>query len=145
MSRSSPASIRTRWWCRTRHCGFSRADRRKPRLPATLGRPARCSLPPANAARLTGNDFFPSLISDPFHSGLVLVFAIAALMMVVAAIASWYAGVRAADELSAPDAGERLGEEPETYAPVEGEEVGELTGPLAHALRFPTAAPKDAS
>ena len=103
------------------------------------------SLPPANAARLTGTDFFPSLISDPFHSGLVLVFAISALMMVVAAVASWYAGVRASDELSAPDAGERLGEEPETYAPVEGEEVGELTGPLAHALRFPTAAPKDAS
>jgi MFS family permease len=97
------------------------------------------SLPAGNAARLTGTDFFPSLISDPFHQGLVLVFAIAALMMVVAAIASWYAGVRATDELSAPDAGERLGEEPDSYAPVEGDEVGELTGPLAHALRFPTA------
>ena len=103
------------------------------------------SLPSANAARLTGTDFFPSLISDPFHQGLVLVFAIAALMMVVAAIASWYAGVRATDELSAPDAGERLGEEPDTYAPVEGEEAGELTGSLAHALRFPTTAAKDVS
>ena len=103
------------------------------------------SLPAGNAARLTGTDFFPSLISDPFHQGLVLVFAIAALMMVVAAIASWYAGVRATDELSAPDAGERLGEEPDTYAPVEGEEVGELTGSLAHALRFPTAESEERS
>jgi MFS family permease len=101
------------------------------------------SLPPANAARLTGTNFFPSLISDPFHSGLVLVFAISALMMIIAAVASWYAGVRASDELSTPDAGERLGEEPETYAPVEGEEADEITGPLAHALRFPSSARED--
>jgi len=102
------------------------------------------SLPASNVANLTGNDFFPALISDPFHAGLVLVFAISALMMVVAAIASWFAGKRPDDERSHPDAGERLGEEPESYAAVEGEPADDGVGPLAHALGFPTA-PEDAS
>ncbi len=94
------------------------------------------SLPAANVATLTGNDFFPTLISDPFHAGLVLVFAIAALMMVVAAIASWFAGGRRAPESSRPDAGERTGEEPETYAVVEGDPVDGGAGPVAAALGF---------
>ena len=58
------------------------------------------SLPAENVATLTGKDFFPSLIAHPFHTGLVLVFGIAAAMMVVAAIASWFAGSPAAEELS---------------------------------------------
>ncbi len=95
------------------------------------------TLPAANVDTLTGHDFFPSLISDPFHQGLVLVFAIAALMMVVAAIASWYAGTRRDDEQSHPDAGERTGEEPQTYAVVEGGPADPAVGPLAHALGFP--------
>jgi MFS family permease len=95
------------------------------------------SLPSSNVATLTGNDFFPSLISSPFHEGLVLVFAIAALMMVVSAVASWYAGASPADEVSHPDRGERLGEEPETYAEVEGEPADASVGPLAAALGFP--------
>jgi hypothetical protein len=95
------------------------------------------SLPSSNVATLTGNDFFPSLISSPFHEGLVLVFAIAALMMVVSAVASWYAGASPADEVSHPDSGERLGEEPETYAEVEGEPADASVGPLAAALGFP--------
>ncbi len=102
------------------------------------------SLPAANVTALTGNDFFPSLISDPFHQGLVLVFAIAAAMMVVAAVASWYAGKRPSDELSRPRSGERLGEEPGSYALVEGDPATDDTGPLAHALGFP-AAPRDES
>ena len=93
-------------------------------------------LSPAQVSILTGKDFFPSLISDPFHSGLVLVFAIAALMMVVAAVASWYAGRRPDVELSHPDSGERTGEEPETYALVEGDPAEAGAGPLAHALGF---------
>ena len=96
------------------------------------------SLPAANVKALTGNDFFPSLISDPFHQGLVLVFAIAAAMMVVAAVASWYAGRRPTDELSRPLSGERLGEEPDTYGLVEGEDADDAAGPLAHALGFPS-------
>jgi MFS family permease len=48
------------------------------------------TLPASNAATLTGKEFFPHLISGPFHSGLVVVFAAAALMMFVAAIASFF-------------------------------------------------------
>jgi MFS family permease len=45
-------------------------------------------VPAANAATLTGKEFFPNLISGPFHSGLVVVFIAAALMSVVSALAS---------------------------------------------------------
>jgi len=45
-------------------------------------------LPPANVAALTGKQFFPHLISGPFHHGLVVVFLAAAAMSLVAAIAS---------------------------------------------------------
>jgi len=103
------------------------------------------TLPADKVATLTGHDFFPSLISAPFRSGLVLVFAIAALMMVVAAVASWYAGKAQPDELSRPDAGERTGEEPDTYDVVEGESAEEGAGHLAHALGFPGTAPAGAA
>ena len=46
------------------------------------------------AATLTGGEFFPQLISDPFHSGLVIVFGAAAAMSVIAAIASLARGRR---------------------------------------------------
>jgi MFS family permease len=52
------------------------------------------SLPHHNVATLTGTRFFPELISAPLHHGLVVVFVVAALMMVVGAIASWFAGGR---------------------------------------------------
>jgi MFS family permease len=45
-------------------------------------------LPAANAAALTGKQFFPHLISGPFHHGLVVVFFAAAAMSLVAALAS---------------------------------------------------------
>ena len=61
-------------------------------------------------ATLTGSEFFPNLISGPFHHGLVVVFGAAALMMLVAASASMFdASGRLAR--SHEDAGERLGEE----------------------------------
>ena len=78
------------------------------------------ALPGTAVETLTGHDFFPALISAPFHSGLVLVFGISALMMAVAAVASWYAGGHAADTRSLPDSGERTGEEPADYALIEG-------------------------
>jgi MFS family permease len=70
------------------------------------------TLPASDVATLTGQQFFPHLISDPFHSGLVVVFSAAALMMLVAAVASLFdsSGGRAR---SHEDSGERLGEEPE--------------------------------
>ena len=54
-----------------------------------LGPSGALHQPGVNAAVLTGKDFFPQLISGPFHSGLVVVFTAAALMMAVGAAASW--------------------------------------------------------
>jgi len=51
-------------------------------------------LPAANQATLTGKEFFPHIISGPFHDGLIVVFSVAAAMMVVGAIASAFAGGR---------------------------------------------------
>ncbi|MEE4545225.1 MFS transporter [Streptomyces sp. V4-01] len=45
-------------------------------------------LPAHNRAVLTGKEFFPHLISGPFHHGLVIVFATAAAMSLLAATAS---------------------------------------------------------
>ncbi|HEY6797844.1 MAG TPA: MFS transporter [Kineosporiaceae bacterium] len=50
------------------------------------------SLPRADAGALTGTSFFPTLISGPFHDGLVVVFGAATVMMVVAALASFLTG-----------------------------------------------------
>ena len=46
------------------------------------------ALPAGQAAILTGKDFFPELISGPFHQGLTIVFLAAAAMSAVAALAS---------------------------------------------------------
>ncbi len=55
---------------------------------------ALASLDPAQAARLTGHQFFPQLISGPFHHGLIVVFSMAAALTVVAALASMLRGGR---------------------------------------------------
>jgi len=55
---------------------------------------ALAKLPPANAARLTGKSFFPQLISQPFHHGLVIVFAMAIAVLVIAAATSLLRGGR---------------------------------------------------
>jgi MFS family permease len=52
------------------------------------------SLPPADAARLTGKGFFPSLISRPFLHGLRITFTASLLLCLVAAAASWLRGPR---------------------------------------------------
>ncbi|MGN6871073.1 MAG: MFS transporter [Solirubrobacteraceae bacterium] len=49
-------------------------------------------LPHATAAYLTGHKFFPSLVSQPFASGIHTVFYFAAGCCVVAAVASWMRG-----------------------------------------------------
>ena len=58
-------------------------------------------LPAGQAAVLTGNQFFPQLISGPFHDGLVVVFGAAAAMMLVAAVASLLTG-RTTDDAAPP-------------------------------------------
>jgi MFS family permease len=52
------------------------------------------SLPAANRQTLIGREFFPDLISGPFHHGLVVVFAAAAVLSVLAALASLLRGGR---------------------------------------------------
>jgi MFS family permease len=50
------------------------------------------TLPPGDAAALTGTTFFPQLVSGPFHHGLVIVFTTAAIMALVGAVASLLRG-----------------------------------------------------
>jgi MFS family permease len=49
---------------------------------------------PANAAVLTGRTFFPRLIAQPFHHGLVIVFSMAIVVLLIAAAASALRGGR---------------------------------------------------
>jgi len=62
------------------------------------------TLPARNVATLTGREFFPHLISGPFHHGLTIVFTAAALMAVCGAAVSWMRGKKppASQELSEP-------------------------------------------
>ncbi|MDQ1543295.1 MAG: hypothetical protein QOK08_933 [Actinomycetota bacterium] len=50
------------------------------------------TLSQGNLAALTGKTFFPNLISEPFHAGLVIVFVTAAILSVIGAVASLAAG-----------------------------------------------------
>ncbi len=50
------------------------------------------TLPAHNVAVLTGRQFFPNLISGPFHHGLMIVFTAAAVMSVAGATVSWLRG-----------------------------------------------------
>ncbi len=52
------------------------------------------SIDSADAATLTGHEFFPQLISGPFHDGLVIVFLVAAAMSLIGAVASLSRGAR---------------------------------------------------
>jgi EmrB/QacA subfamily drug resistance transporter len=57
-----------------------------------LGPKVLGSLSAADRSTLTGKEFFPQLISQPFHEGLVVVFLAATIMTVIAAIASLIRG-----------------------------------------------------
>ncbi len=59
------------------------------------------SLPRASQQLLTGREFFPNLISGPFQHGLVVVFSVAAVLSVVAALASLLRGGQYADSPAA--------------------------------------------
>ena len=52
------------------------------------------TLPTAAQQTITGREFFPSLISGPFHQGLVVVFAFSAVLSALAALASLMRGER---------------------------------------------------
>nr|WP_307856920.1 MFS transporter [Mycolicibacter acidiphilus] len=66
-----------------------------------LGPSGALTQPGVDAGALTGHTFFPQLISGPFHAGLVVVFAAAALMSVIGAVASWVTPGRYAAEVGA--------------------------------------------
>jgi hypothetical protein len=67
------------------------------------------TLPAHDAHTLTGTRFFPELVSGPFHHGLVVVFSVATVMALVAALASALrgrhrrAGIGHADQLPEKD------------------------------------------
>ncbi|ORA52464.1 MFS transporter [Mycolicibacterium chubuense] len=54
--------------------------------------------PGVNAEVLTGKTFFPELITEPFHHGLVVVFIAAAVMMLIGAVASMFNPGRYAED-----------------------------------------------
>ncbi|MBB2769360.1 MULTISPECIES: MFS transporter [Mycolicibacterium] len=54
--------------------------------------------PGVNAEVLTGQTFFPHLIIEPFHTGLVVVFVAAAVMMLIGAVASLFNAGRYAEQ-----------------------------------------------
>ncbi len=62
-------------------------------------------LPAHNVAVLTGRQFFPHLISAPFHHGLVIVFTAAAIMSVTGALVSLLRGKRFYYDDKVPSAG----------------------------------------
>jgi MFS family permease len=69
-----------------------------------LGPSTLHALPASNAQTLTGREFFPHLISGPFHDGLMVVFWLAIAMAVIGAAASALPGKGPAQEQDA-DAG----------------------------------------
>src|SRR6201998_3967258 len=82
-------------------------------------------LPPAHAAYVTGREFFPHLITAPFHSGLGVAFGFAIAANVIAAVASALTGRRA----PAPPTGQSLGYELAAAAAEGGFEPSELVVP----------------
>ena len=63
---------------------------------------ALAALPAARQHLVTGRRFFPDLISGPFHQGLVVVFAVAAGLAVLAAVASSMRGRPPSADATAP-------------------------------------------
>jgi MFS family permease len=61
-------------------------------------------LPAANQATLTGQSFFPSLLTGPFHSGLLVVFSVSAALSVLAGLASLLRGAPATARPAVPPA-----------------------------------------
>ncbi|ASW54645.1 MFS transporter [Plantactinospora sp. KBS50] len=91
--------------------------------PALLG-----ALPAANAHTLTGRQFFPHLISGPFHDGLVIVFWLAIVMALVGAVASLLTPrTRPGD---APDLVSREAELAEEFAAVPLTPAAQAAAPL---------------
>ena len=97
-------------------------------------------LPAHNVATLTGKEFFPQLITGPFHHGLEIVFSMAIALLVIAAGVSLLRGKRYVyEEQSAADVIEEtaIGSSPELAVEVAGEE--EIIAESADQARQGTA------
>jgi hypothetical protein len=87
--------------------------------------PLLAHLPAGHAAYVAGREFFPNLITVPFHDGLGVAFAFAIAANVIAAIASLLTGPRPRPEAAA----ESLGAELAATAGEGAFEPSELVGP----------------
>ena len=97
-------------------------------------------LPAHNVATLTGKEFFPQLITGPFHHGLEIVFSMAIALLVIAAGVSLLRGKRYVhEEQSTADVIEEtaIGSSPELAVEVAGEE--EIIAESADQARQGTA------
>ncbi|WP_348789018.1 MFS transporter [Leifsonia sp. NPDC080035] len=61
-------------------------------IQSLLGPTGILQAPHVDGSILTGKEFFPQLISGPFHDGLVVVFIAAAVMSIIGAVASFLGG-----------------------------------------------------
>ncbi len=59
-----------------------------------VGSPTLNGLPASDRSTLTGQQFFPNLLSGPFHHGLIIVFSAAIAMSLIGAFASLFRGTR---------------------------------------------------
>ena len=104
-----------------------------------LGDHTLAQLHHSDAHYLTGHTFFPSLISGPFHDGLIVAFAFAIAACLIAAAASWFMGgrfVHADDQHETPvDFGQPEAGAPETEDNVPDEEPGAV--PAGHEVARP--------
>jgi MFS family permease len=87
--------------------------------------PLLAHLPAGHAAYVAGREFFPNLITAPFHDGLGVAFAFAIAANVIAAVASLLTGPRPRPEAAA----ESLGAELAATAGEGAFEPSELVGP----------------
>jgi MFS family permease len=87
--------------------------------------PLLAHLPAGHAAYVAGRQFFPHLITGPFHDGLGVAFAFAIAANVIAAVASLFTGARRPAGAAAEPAGTRLA----AVAAESGAEPSELVGP----------------
>jgi hypothetical protein len=71
---------------------------------------------------LTGKEFFPQLISAPFHHALIIVFSVAILLSLIGAVASLFRGARYIH--AEPDANTVPGAAGDTVAPRGGPTTG---------------------
>lgn len=91
-------------------------------------------LPPADQSTLTGLDFFPHLISDPFADGLTAAFTFAIVCCIIGAIASLFTGARRSAQVTVTvdtSQNEPLGAELAAVAASAGESPAELIDPPA--------------